>query len=167
MALFPFISRQSHQAIVDGKDEQINLLQLQLGYLKELEARSIARADETETKVLNLVQRSMRQPEPVQRRKREPSESEPPAPAVDLAMVDPNDNETLAHIVRSQIPAGMKTNGSAMLRSVEHLRKQCIEAHEARMERMKTPVYVPAGVAAMIESAEQDGIKAAEAMSNG
>lgn len=165
MNLFPFISLLSHGLVVAGKDETIAVQRETIDDLREsLRAERDLRAA-TEKRILELVEKSMTPPPaPERRRLHRPEEPSAQPETLDLTMVNPSDNEALALLAMREVPQGAKTSSSALLRSMERIRSQVIEAHAARSRDASTPGIIPAGVASMISAAEQRG---AEAVTHG
>lgn len=160
MRSFPFISRRSHDAIVAEKSAQVALLTEQAQYLKELEQRGRAEKAALEDKLVDALK--VRMVEDAPRRRRVPDEDTKAPETLDLSMVDPNDNEALVLIARREMPQGARVSATALLRTVEKLREQVIEAHAARMRGASTPVYVPQTVSERIAAAEHAGVAAAQ-----
>ena len=164
MDLFPFISRRSHAAIVQAKDDQIALLRETLAHAHSAEERERERRDGLTEKLVDAVRQTMTPtPAPEPRRRREQPDTPDPEPeTLDLSMVDPNDNEALALIARREmVPMGSRVNGVQLMKTIENLRQKVIEAHDARLRTHSGPVYVPATLKERIAQAEQAGAVAA------
>ncbi len=83
-----------------------------------------------------------------------------PSKAVDLADVDPTDNEALAHLALREM--GTSASMSHLQRKVEHIRRQVVQAHaDRKQERGQTAMLAeataPAEVIDKIEAAIRQG----------
>lgn len=163
-----FISRRSHDDIVAGKDETIAskdetiaLLRLQI----ENERASFASERETLQSLATAAVEAMKPPPLPIRRPRPEAEGPVKEPStLDLSMVDPTDNEALVMIVKGELPPGQKVSAQSVLRAVERLRDQVIEAHKHREATSSIPAYVqaiPQHVKDRIAQAEREGAAAA------
>lgn len=158
MAEFPFISRRIHAAIVAVKDEQIALLRQQLLDVRNDRDRRAQEHADLSTRLVEAIEQRMTPVRPIRRPvEAAPAEREPES--LDLSMVDPNDNEALALIVRREMPPGARVSGTHVMRAIERLREQVIQAHEARTSGAVTAavVQIPERVSNKIEAAKRAG----------
>ncbi len=161
MEWFPFISRRSHGAIVAGKDEQLRRLEADVEYLRAELSRSREENASTVEQAFSLMRPQL--PGIVPKRRVQAEETSERIPeTLDLSQVDPSDNEALVLIARREMPPGSRASATHVMRKVEMLREQVIEAHNAKNKAYTTPAYVPASVAAKIEAAEQAGVQQAK-----
>lgn len=161
MFTFPFISRRSHTDIVAVKDEQIQMLKDHIVAVNELAQQERDRRDELSDKLVEAIR--SRIPTDQRQRQRQSTEPLPTGPPIDLAMIDPNDNEALALIARGEMSpgAGNKISASLLMEKIARVKEQVLEAHARREAQNATPIYVPASVASRIEEAERAGAQAA------
>lgn len=156
---FPFISRCSHQEIRAADRELIVTLRKQID---DQDTRFAAERLTLQSLAENAIA-AMKPPVEAPRRRRELEAAPSPTPdTLDLSQIDPADNEALLLIAQREVPQGAKVSASAMMRSVERLREQVIEAHISRSQTASTPAYVPATIAGKIAAAEEAGRNAAK-----
>lgn len=156
----PFLSTRSHDAIVAAKEAQIATLEGQIRLLVGVVADSREDRKAIDTKLLELVEKSMREPEPAAPVVRE---RRPDPPTLDLSLVDPDDTQTLALIAAREVPPGSRMTGTAMMARVRRLRDQVLEAHAAATIRASTPGTIPETVSSMIDDAVEAGKNLAHA----
>ena len=151
---FPVVWRAVHAALMELKDEQIALLRAELTHLRA----EVLRADQQRD---HAIAQLLDRPEPAEVKPRRQA-----PPTLDLALVDPSDNQAIRDLALSEMPAG-KANASLLLAKMENIRSQVRAAHQAKAARARevgsVRTEVPQSVQDQIDAAMATGREQARA----
>ena len=151
--MLPFIFKSFHLALMALKDEQIAFLRNELSVARTDRLRADAARDAAVAKAFELLKPAeVATPEARIRTPR------PQPKTLDLAEVDPTDNNAIRDLALAEMPAGT-ANATFLLNKMESIRSQVYAAKAARSARAREvgSIEVPQAVNEIIEAAIAKG----------